>query len=144
MEALRLFKVEALVADDHLDAEEVTKRLGSFVIQLSVDELDASTLLRKPTVKKAQAKKAVQEKPEIKKRRIRKRGFSSQVQERLELIQKTLGKKSMTVREIQAATGIAFDSVCHVLEAGEKKRIFSVVMKPNGRTRPVRYYSNNK
>lgn len=150
MDSLKLFRIEAVVADDRLTKEIVAKRLGSFIIQLKLAEVSIDPLggytkhiakakpADKPKTKPA-AKKAAAKKPKA--RRVTSKTLTAKVAERIEIIKAALGKGEMSIAQVVKATGLSQDMVTHALLIGEQKRMFAcrLVSSKKG-VRPIRHF----
>lgn len=143
MDSLKLFKIEAVIVDERLTKEMIAKRLGSFIISMSLTELDPTGAVEKKASAPAEPKpvKKAKTKTKAKPVRHRTRSLSTRVQARIDLITVAMGDSELSIKAVAAKTGMTFDQVVHALLIGEQKRVFSCrLIKSRNGVRPIRHF----
>lgn len=131
---LRFYRIEAGVIDYDLPVakvQEVLEKHFGFVMQTTVQEVnpfkpkqaDVSPAKRRTNIKRG-------------------KNIRANTQARIDVIKKALGNKSMTMAELQEATGIDSNALTHALIVAEEHRLISVTMRPNKGTRALRVFKN--
>lgn len=144
MDSLKLFKIEAVVVDDQLSKDIIAKRLGSFVISMSLTELDPTGAVEKKASAPASqpVKKAKKVKSAPNPSRHRTRSLTEDVAKRIEVIKSVMGTSEMNIKEVAKASRLPYNKVVHALLIGEQKRIFACKMvKVRSGVRPLRYFT---
>lgn len=143
MSKLRFYRIEVGVIDYDLSAtkvQEVMEKHFGFVMQATVREVNpfkTDEPVKKPAVKKP-AKRA----PKARKRRSVSKHVTPKVEARIQAIKAVLGDKSMTLKELESATGLEVGGLTHALLVAENNRLINVVMQPNHGTRAIRLFKN--
>lgn len=141
MANLSLYKIEAVVVDDRLTRAEVEKRLNSFIISLSVKEIEIEGTSGDPVASSSTAPIKKAAKPRKRQKRNDRGVVRNQTAERLVLIKKAIGTRSLTLKQIVAKTNLEEGKVISALDAALKTKQIAVEKRANKGTRAVRYFS---